>query len=63
MKERIEKKLGCTIEEYLTKREEMFSEFDTEADCEVNPLAEMLTYEELDYLTEYVLKQNLDNAS
>ncbi len=62
MKERIEKKLGCTIDEYFDKRAAMFGKFDGETDCEDNPLTE-LDYDELDYLTEYVMQKRLDKAS
>ena len=62
MKERIEKKLGCTIEEYFNNRAAMFGEHDGEIDCEDNPLTE-LDYDELDYITEYIMQKRLDKAS
>lgn len=58
MRKRIEKKLGCTIEEYFDKRAVMFGKYLGEVDCEDNPLTE-LDYDELDYITDYVMKKRL----
>ena len=63
MKERIEKKLGCSIEEYFKKRDELFESlkgpegevFEGEV---YNPLVELET-EELDFLSDYVLTMKI----
>lgn len=53
LQERIEKKLGCSIEEYFEKRLRLAEEFEG---CEIetpNPLVE-LDWDELDYIGEYL---------
>ena len=57
MKERIEQKLGCTIEEYINRKHEVFKKYEGyEADGDLT--FPELTIEELDFITEY-LKQKI----
>lgn len=58
MKERIEKKLGCSIEEYFKKREELFAKLEGLEGEVYNPLVELET-EELDFLSDYVLTMKI----
>lgn len=55
MKERIEKKLGCTIEEYIKKRLEFLNEYKGLEIETPNPLVN-LDADELDFLGEYLKK-------
>ena len=55
MKEQIERKIGCTIEEYYHKMQEFWmNKPNTEVDCE-NPLT-AFSDEELDFMDEYIHK-------
>ncbi len=52
LKEQIEKKLGCTIEEHIKGCDAEFCRYrGYEADCMIPPI---LTVEELDYMIDYV---------
>ena len=53
MKESIEKKLGCTIEEFKVKLDERF-EFFKDLETAGSLFPESLTYDELDFLGEYM---------
>ena len=55
MKESIEKKLGCTIEELKMRIDKHMEQFkDCETGCGFFP--DTLTYEEIDFLGEYLDK-------
>lgn len=52
MKERIEAKLGCTIEEYIKREQEFLEKYgDSEADWD-DPFYK-LDYDEIDFYEEY----------
>ena len=54
MKERVERKLGCSIEEYMKLLEEHDKKY---KDCETDfdrSFPDSLTYEELDFVGEYM---------
>jgi len=53
MKERIEAKLGCTIEEQFKRLEALHNEYSDREIEMVNPL-EVLTWEELDFVEDYI---------
>ena len=60
MKERIEEKLGCSIEEYFKKRLELFDKYEG-LEIEIpNPLVG-LEWEELDFIDNYI--RHMDIAS
>ena len=53
MKSSVEKKLGCTIEEFKQMIDEHMEEYkDCETECRLFP--DSLTYEELDFLGTYL---------
>lgn len=52
MKRSIEKKLGCTIEEFFEEWEKTCSSIKYE--CEMHDPLSDLTFEELDFLTDYI---------
>ena len=53
MKVSIEKKLGCTIEEFKAKLDAHMEEY-KDCETEYRMLPDSLTYDELDYLGEYM---------
>ena len=53
MKKEIEKKLGCTIEEYVKKLSAYFEKY-RNYEIEHASFFSMLTNEELDFLTTYI---------
>ncbi len=62
-KETIELKMGCTIEEYYkTLCEQMNSKQNTETDYENDPLRR-LSDDEIDFVSEYMEKLDLQKAS
>lgn len=58
MKEQIEKKLGCSIEEYYKRRYRMNRMCaENGGECEIPSLPKDITFEELDFIEAYLLNR------